>query len=203
VKPVSCGSSFGVSRIRSEAEFDRALEAAFAYSRDALVEEYIEHTEIFVGVLEEKERLLIASPASEKPGQLGFSTYGDKYIKVEDSLKCPSVLGRKLEREVRSLAGKVFKALGCAGFARVDFFLSSRERRLVFNEINTIPAMACDCAFPTGMQKTGMTYPQLLDKMIWYAIEGEPAKRAMPVSTPLLPQHDDADRSHSDTIVGL
>jgi D-alanine--D-alanine ligase len=165
VKPVSCGSSFGVSRIHSEAEVDHALQDALAYDRGALVEEYIEHTEIFVGVLEQRGGLLIA-----KPGKLGFSTYNDKYIAVEESLRCPSVLDPELDREVRRLAGKVFNALGCAGFARVDFFLSSQDGRLIFNEINTMPAMGRDCAFPTGMQKVGMTYPQLLEKIVLHAI---------------------------------
>jgi D-alanine-D-alanine ligase len=171
VKPVSCGSSFGVSRIRSEAEVDHALQDALAYDRYALIEEYIEHTEIFVGVLEQRGGLLIAPSVSEKPGKLGFSTYNDKYISVEESLRCPSVLDSELDREVRGLAGKVFNALGCAGFARVDFFLSSRDGRLIFNEINTMPAMARDCAFPTAMQKTGMTYPQLLEKIVLHAID--------------------------------
>jgi D-alanine--D-alanine ligase len=171
VKPVSCGSSFGVSRIRSQAEVDQALEAAFAYGRDALVEEYIEHTEIFVGILEEKGDLLIAPSASERPGKLGYSTYNDKYIATEEAVRCPSGLSPDLDCEVRRLAGKVFKALGCEGFARVDFFLSLRDGRLIFNEINTMPAMACDCAFPTGMQSTGMTYQELLDKMISHVLE--------------------------------
>jgi D-alanine-D-alanine ligase len=183
VKPVSCGSSFGVSRIRSDVEIDQALETAFAYDRTALVEEYIEHTEIFVGVLEENGRLLIAPSASERPGKLGFSTYIEKYITTEEYIKCPSVLTPDLDREVRGLAGKVFEALGCAGFARVDFFLSSRDGRLIFNEINTMPAMAPDCAFPTGMRTIGMTYPQLLDKMVSHALEAKREERTLEPSS--------------------
>jgi D-alanine-D-alanine ligase len=192
VKPVSCGSSFGVSRIRSGAELDQALELAFSYDCGALIEEYIEHTEIFVGILEQKGGLLIAPSASERPGKLGFSTYGDKYIATEEALRCPSVLSPELDREVGRLAGKVFEALECAGFARVDFFLSSRDGKLIFNEINTMPAMASDCAFPTGMQRAGMTYPQLLDKMISHALDIEPEERALEASTA---RPDDGDRS--------
>jgi D-alanine-D-alanine ligase len=192
VKPVSCGSSFGVSRIRSEGEVDQALETAFAYDRNVLIEEYIEHTEIFVGIVEEKGDLLIAPSASERPGKLGFSTYNDKYIATEEAVRCPSVLSPDLDRRVRQLAGKVFEALGCAGLARVDFFLSSRDGGLIFNEINTMPAMARDCAFPTGMQRTGMTYPQLLDKIVSHALEIKPERRALEPSTA---RHDDADRS--------
>ena len=198
VKPVSCGSSFGVSRIRSEAEVDQALETAFAYDRSALIEEYIEHTEIFVGILEEKGGLLIAPSASERPGKLGFSTYGDKYIATEEAVRCPSVLSSALDSEVRRLAGKVFEALGCTGFARVDFFLSSCDGRLIFNEINTMPAMASDCAFPTGMQRAGMSYPQLLDKMISHAIETKPEGRALEAS---IARHDKSDRSPDDVTV--
>ncbi len=195
VKPVSCGSSFGVSRAQSEAEVCRALEIAVAYDQDrcALIEEYIEHTEIFVGILEEKGRLLVAPSASERTGKLGFSTYDDKYIVTGEAVKCP-VLSPDLDREVQRLATKVFIAIGCAGFARVDFFHSSRDGRLIFNEINTMPAMACDCTFPTGMQKAGMTYSQLLDKMISHALENL-GNRVLKPSTV---RHDEGDRSPID-----
>lgn len=187
VKPVSCGSSFGVSRIRSEVEVDKALKTAFKYDRNALIEEYIEHTDIFVGILEQKGGLLIAPSASERPGKLGCSTYDDKYIATGD-LRCPSVLSTDLDGKVRRLAGKVFEALGCAGFARVDFLLSSCDGRLIFNEINTMPAMARNCAFPTCMKNAKIKneeieYPQLLHKMISHALESKPERRPLEPST--------------------
>ena len=170
VKPASCGSSFGVSRIRGEAELQPAVEAALAYDNCVLIEEYIAHTEIFVAILQKRNGLLVAPTASDRPGKEGVSTYKDKYIEIEPSLECPSAIDPRINAEVRAMAVKVFETLGCSGFARLDFFLSSECEKLYFNEVNTMPAMAPYCAFPTAMRVAGLSYTQLMDEIIAYAI---------------------------------
>jgi D-alanine-D-alanine ligase len=171
VKPVSCGSSFGVSRTWSAADLDDALSSAFAFDHAALVEEYIEHVEIYVGVLSGEAGLIVAPPAADAPGPIGYSTYTDKYIDIEAPMDCPSKLEPKVNQEVMELAVTAFNAIGCTDFARLDFFYSLRTKSLLFNELNTMPAMAPYCAFPTVMRAAGLSYERMVETLVGAAIK--------------------------------
>ncbi len=187
VKPVACGSSFGVSRVQRADEFARALAVARRYSASVLVEEYIPHVELFVSVLGNSPDLTIAAPTVEPVPRRRPSTYHDKYIAQAQPLRCPAGLDEAVEAQARALARQAYEALGCRGFARVDLFLRPQTGELLLNEVNTMPGLARNCAFFTGMAALGYDYPALLDTIVALAFDragGEWTPRREAVTPP-------------------
>ncbi len=169
IKPEKSGSSFGVSRLSDPAQLPGALELAFTYDNAALVEQYLRHHELFVGVLGEAGEAIIASPVLDPDPKDSPSTYRDKYIDDRYPLQCPTGLDSSVDRGAKEMALTMFRAVGASGYARVDLFLCADTGRLFFNEINTIPALAVDCAFSMGMAHNGWSYKALLDEIVMHA----------------------------------
>jgi D-alanine-D-alanine ligase len=172
VKPTACGSSFGVSRISCPSQLPAALSAAFAFDATAIVEHYVRHTELYMAVLGNSPRPLVARPVIDPDPKESPSTYFDKYIDDKHPLRCPAGLDAGTEQRARDLALAAYELLGCSGFARVDLFLCRDTGRILLNEINTIPALAIDCAFSLGMAAEGWTYPAVLDDIVASALIG-------------------------------
>lgn len=180
VKPVASGSSFGVSRAASACELAVALDIAFAFDSFVLIEEYIDHDELFVPVLGNPPELVVAPPVAVEPTENGFFSYYDKYID-ERPMRCPAPLDKVTDRAARRMAREAYLALGCRGFARVDLFFDKRAGLLRFNELNTIPALSKDCAFPMGMANAGYNYDRLIGAVVDLALNHAPS--AAPFST--------------------
>ncbi len=135
VKPAASGSSFGASRADSRDALKTAILDALRYGEEVLVEEYIDGREISVAVLE-KDGVLTVSP----PGEIlsdGVFDYKQKYG-GRDTLLCPARLSDDQSKTLIDLSRKIFRRLRCRHLARIDFFIS-RDGRILFNEINTIP----------------------------------------------------------------
>ena len=171
VKPAACGSSFGVSRVQDVNQFKRGLEVARRYSAAAVVEKYVPHVELFVAVLGNSPDLTVAAPAVEAAPRDEPSTYYDKYIAQALPLRCPAALGEEFDARARELARRAYETLGCSGFARVDLFLRPHSGELLLNEVNTMPGLARNCAFFTGMAALGYDYPRMLDAIVALAME--------------------------------
>jgi D-alanine-D-alanine ligase len=167
VKPSAQGSSVGISRVTGEAELKEAIIHAFRYDGKVLVEEAVSAREIEVGVLD--------GPASSVPGEVitgdGWYTYDAKYEDDTSTFEAPAQLTQDASRHVRDLAERIFEALGLSGLARIDFFYENGSRRFLFNEVNTLPGFTSISGFPKVWSATGVTYPELCDRLVAAAIE--------------------------------
>jgi D-alanine-D-alanine ligase len=169
VKPANSGSSVGVNKVRDSAGWSTARAAAFRYDSKLLAEEFIEGREIEVAVLGNDD------PQASVPGEIipqhEFYSYEAKYLDEHGALlRIPAELPPAVSEHVRRLAVETFKALECAGMARVDFFVRADGRAYV-NEINTIPGFTKISMFPKLWEATGVPYAALIERLLDLAIE--------------------------------
>ncbi len=171
VKPANSGSSVGVSRAKGPEELPAALERALREDWKALVEEEIAGREV--------ECAVTGNLATRAPtvGEIacgeGFYDYDSKYISDGAAkLYIPARISGAQTDEIRSLAQKVYRALGCRGYSRVDFFALA-DGRVLLNEINTLPGFTSISMYPKMMMSSGISYPELLSELIDLAIEAK------------------------------
>jgi D-alanine-D-alanine ligase len=162
VKPVAAGSSRGVTLVRDPDAFFPALREALALDSRALVEEVVVGRELDVAVLRRADGSLLASPALEIVGD-GLFDYDAKYGGQAD-LRVPALLDDRDAKALEDAAVAMFEALGCAGVARVDFFLT--QDGPVLNEVNTTPGMTEHSQVPRMFAAVGLPYPDLLDELV-------------------------------------
>jgi D-alanine-D-alanine ligase len=168
IKPANGGSSVGVSKVHSREELDDAMTAAFAVDAKVLVETAIRGREIECGVIGGETPS--ASPVGEVMPAGEFYDYAAKYLEDTARLVAPAEIDEETAESVQETAVDVFEAIeGGAGFARVDFFLE-RDGHLVFNEINTIPGFTPISMFPRLWQLAGLTYRELISKLVDLAL---------------------------------
>ena len=177
VKPSRAGSSVGVNKVKRPEDFERALRMALREDTKALVEEAIDGREIEVAVLEERGAYTVAHPAEIDTGSSEFYDYETKYISDASSFYLPARLTEEKQDEVRRYAEAIFRALDCRGFSRVDFFCTRVGEDFVFNEINTLPGFTPISMYPKMMVNEGISYGELLDRLIMQAIPGEESPR--------------------------
>ena len=170
VKPAGTGSSVGVSKAGNHEELAEAIDAALRYDRKVLVEEFIDGQEIEVAVLGNDTPM--ASICGEIDAGAGFYDYDSKYISDTAKLYIPARLEEDVAEHVRELAVRVYRAMGCSGLSRVDFFVTRKGREVVFNEINTLPGFTSISMYPKLFEASGIPYTALLDQLIALALEG-------------------------------
>jgi D-alanine-D-alanine ligase len=167
VKPANMGSSVGVSKAHDRAELDAACDLALAYDEWIVVEEGITGREIELAVLGDDPPTV--SVAGEiVPGD-EFYSYTDKYEADDAQLIVPAPLTDEQLAEAQLLACRAFEACRCEAMARVDLFLREDGRFLV-NEVNTIPGFTPISMYPRLWEATGVSYPELLDRLIDLAL---------------------------------
>lgn len=166
VKPVSAGSSFGVTLVQDAEQFVPALRAAAEYDDRILVERVMHGREIDVAVLREADGSVWAPPALE------IQTDGlfDTATKYDGSARfvVPAELSDGDRRALTAAAVTMFEALGCAGVARMDFFLT--DAGPVLNEVNTMPGMTAASQVPRMFQAAGVAYPELVSRLVQAAM---------------------------------
>jgi D-alanine-D-alanine ligase len=177
VKPANGGSSVGVSKVRSREDLGEAMRTAFAVDAKVLVEETIDGRELECGVIGYEEPQ--ASPVGEVTPAGEFYDYNAKYLEDSARLIAPAELDASVQDAVRETAVRAFEAIdGGSGFARIDFFLE-RSGRLILNEINTIPGFTPISMFPRLWQLAGLTYRDLISKLVDLALARFQAKEAL------------------------
>jgi D-alanine-D-alanine ligase len=160
VKPSQEGSSVGVSIVRCAEEFRPALDAAFAYDEEILVEEFIKGREIQVGILEER-----ALGAIEIVPKKEFYDYEAKYTAGMAEHILPAPLPPELYRQVLKLGEEAHGALGCSGYSRVDFLVTDRDECYLL-EVNTLPGMTSLSLLPEIAQGAGIGFEDLVEKIL-------------------------------------
>ena len=171
VKPSRQGSTYGVSVAATEDEVLDALKNAFEYDDTALIEQRIVGTEITVSVLgnDRPEAL----PVVEIVAKGGFFDYAAKYSQNEEVAAqeiVPARLDEETTREAQEIAVRCHRLLGCRGMSRTDMFVTDYGE-IVTLEVNTIPGMTATSLLPKAAAAAGIAFPELLDKLIGYALE--------------------------------
>ncbi len=169
VKPAGTGSSVGVSKVADREALRNALLLAAQYDRKILVEEFINGREIEVAVMGNENP--VASICGEIDSGADFYDYDAKYLTDTSTAYIPARIPDDVGEIVRDAAVKVYRAVGCQGLSRVDFFVTYDENRVVFNEINTIPGFTSISMYPKLFDASGFPYPQLIDELIRLALE--------------------------------
>lgn len=169
VKPANAGSSVGVSKVRCEAELDAAVEKAAHEDSKIVVEENIDGQEVECAVLGNAHP--DASIVGEIAASAEFYDYDDKYKNGTSQLYIPAHLSEETAEKIRSTAIRAYCLLGCSGLARVDFFVRNSDGAVILNELNTLPGFTSISMYPKLWDACGVTYPELLDKLIQLAFE--------------------------------
>ncbi len=169
VKPAGTGSSVGVSKAANREGLKAALENAARFDHKILVEEFIHGREIEVAVLGNEDP--VASICGEIDSGAEFYDYDAKYLTNTSTCYIPARIPTDVAQTVRALAIKVYRALGCRGLSRVDFFVTIEENKVVFNEINTLPGFTSISMYPKLFAASGMEYAQLIDTLLHLAME--------------------------------
>ena len=184
VKPANMGSSVGVSRAASAREYEGALDEAFSFDTKVLLERTIRGREIELSVLGNRH------PEASIPGEIAprhdFYSYEAKYLDEDGAdLRIPADLDPDTTSRARDLAVRAFRALCCEGMARVDLFLTTEDcgdipaGELIVNEINTIPGFTRISMYPKLWAASGVSYPELVDRLIGLAIERAERERRL------------------------
>ncbi len=171
VKPSNQGSSVGASIVKFKKDLPNALKLAFEYSKQALIDEYLEGLEVTCGVIGNKKPIPL--PLVEIRSLKGeFFDYESKYTESGAEEIVPARISKGLKNKVQKIAVEVYNAIGCRGFSRVDFIIKNNKYPVVL-EINTIPGLTPMSLLPKAAKAAGISYPKLLDKIISYSIQND------------------------------
>lgn len=170
IKPANSGSSVGVYKIKSAAEFEEKCPLALSFDDKVLAEEFIEGREIECAV-----KGLNSEPQAAVPGEIipthEFYSYDAKYIDDNGAkIQIPAAIDSATVEKIQKLAQHTYQVLGCDGLTRVDFFLK-KNGDLYVNEINTIPGFTNISMYPKMWEAAGISYSDLISDLIHLAFQ--------------------------------
>jgi len=169
VKPPCQGSTIGLSIVRTENELAKALDLAFQFDNELLLEKFTEGVEITVGALgNDKPKAL---PTLEIATETGFYDYKTKYTAGLSSHIIPARITQKQEAQAKKAAVRAHKVLGCRGFSRADFICPKDGSEPLILEVNTIPGLTKLSLFPDAANAAGIDFNNLIEKLINLALE--------------------------------
>ncbi len=169
-KPANLGSSVGVTKCNNRSDLQEGLMEASAFDRRVLIQKGIRNArEIEVSVLGNDEP--VASICGEVLPSREFYSYESKYIDGTSGLVIPAPLPAETSEQIREYAVRAYKAIDCAGMARVDFFVEKDTNKIHLNELNTIPGFTKISMYPKLWEASGLPYNQLCDRLIGLAME--------------------------------
>lgn len=169
IKPANLGSSVGISKAKNRSDLIEGIMEAARYDRRVLIEKGLNAREIEVSVLGNE------NPRASVPGEIvpsdEFYSYKAKYIDGKSGLFIPAQISDEMARQVQEIAIKTYKAIDCAGMARVDFLLDKDTDLIYMNEVNTIPGFTSISMYPKLWEASGIPYKELVDELINLALE--------------------------------
>lgn len=168
-KPANMGSSVGISKCTSGSDLLEGIMDASRYDRRVLIEKGVDAREIEISVLGNE------FPRASVPGEIvpcdEFYSYDAKYIDGDSQLLIPAPISEEFANELREIAVHAYKAIDCAGMARVDFLIDRRTGEYFLNEVNTIPGFTKISMYPKLWEASGLSYASLVDELISLALD--------------------------------
>ena len=159
VKPVRSGSSFGITRVKDKRELLPAVRKAFEHDTRVLIEEAVDGFEVGCAVVGTEKLLTGEVDEIELSGD--FFDYTEKYTLKTSRIHVPARIPAALAQEVKETACRIYRIMGCSGFARVDMFLTP-DGRIWFNEVNTIPGFTAHSRFPSMLKAAGISFDEVI-----------------------------------------
>ncbi len=169
VKPSQSGSSVGINKAKTKEELEKYIKYAEQFDNKILVESQIVGREVECAVLGNEE--VVASAIGEVKSAEDFYSYDAKYNNQESYTEIPAQLPKEISKEIRNQAIKAYKSIDGKGLSRVDFFVEEKTSKIYINEINTMPGFTNISMYPKLFQESGITYKELLNKLINLALE--------------------------------
>jgi len=166
VKPVNEGSSIGMNIVENNSAAGQAIEEAFSYDDEILIEEYIDGEDITVGILGEKPLPVVHIKPKDK-----FYSFNAKYTDGMSVYEVPAVFADEVLEEAQRLGLLAHQALGCRSFSRVDMILDE-EKRVIVLEVNTIPGLTSSSLLPKAAEAIGINFTQMCLNMVESAKTG-------------------------------
>lgn len=169
-KPANLGSSVGITKCHNRSDLQEGLMEAASFDRRVLIQKGVKNArEIEVSVLGNNE------PVASVPGEVlpsrEFYSYESKYVDGTSDLQIPAQLPAETAEQIREYAVRAYKAIDCAGMARVDFFVEKDTNRIYLNELNSLPGFTKISMYPKLWEASGLPYNKLVDCLIELAIE--------------------------------
>jgi len=178
VKPSNTGSSVGITKAHNKKELLEGLRIAAGYDRKIIVEQGVKSArEIECSVLGNEEP--VSSILGEIVPSNEFYDYDAKYVDGKSRAIIPADLPAKITTGVQRIAVRAFSIIDCAGMARVDFLVRAKDRKIYLNEVNTIPGFTSISMYPKLWEASGLSYSQLLDKLISLALDRHREKSSL------------------------
>lgn len=169
VKPANAGSSVGISKAHNQQELRDGILIALKEDRKVVLEEFVDGLEVECAVMGND------NPVATDVGQIAaaaeFYDFDAKYNNPESQTLIPALIDKEIRDKVREMAIKSYKALGCQGLSRCDFFVTKDGMDVLLNEINTIPGQTPISMFPKLFEAAGVPYPEQIDRLIDLALE--------------------------------
>lgn len=169
VKPANSGSSVGISKVRNKTKLLCAIEEALKHDTKIIIERAVKGRELECSILGNGDINTIVSVVGEVIPDGEFYTYDAKYNNKASKTIIPALIPQAVTEQVRRLALQIFRGIDARGMARADFFYSEDENTY-FNEINTIPGWTNISMYPMLLNSTGLTTPEITDKLIDLAL---------------------------------
>ncbi|MED4754184.1 D-alanine--D-alanine ligase [Brevibacillus choshinensis] len=169
VKPANMGSSVGVNKAKNREELATALHVAAKFDRRLIVEEFVSARELEIGVLGNEE--MLTSVVGEIIAAKEFYDYEAKYKGAGTELAIPAMVPEHVSEQIADVAKKAFQALDGSGLSRVDFFWDEKNDKLYINEVNTMPGFTPFSMYPMLFQAAGVSYSELIDRLVQLGIE--------------------------------
>lgn len=172
VKPLRAGSSFGITKVEEPSQLAEAVNLAFSFDSEIIIEENIEGFEVGCAVLGSSALTLGRVDEIQLSG--GFFDYKEKYTQETATIFMPARIDSATEQRIQEAAEKIYRILGCSGFARVDMFLTP-EGEIVFNEVNTIPGFTAVSRYPNMLKGVGLDYDAVIESLLSDTLKKENA----------------------------
>lgn len=171
IKPSNSGSSVGINKANSEKQLEEAIKYAEKFDNKILIEQGIDAREIECAVLGNEE-VIVSCVGEIKPAD-EFYSYDAKYKNEESRTEIPADIPINISEQIKEQAIKAFKAIDGKGLSRVDFFVDKQTNKIYINEINTMPGFTSISMYPKLFEKNGLSYKELLNKLIELAFENK------------------------------
>lgn len=163
IKPAKCGSSIGINIANDIKELNKYIKEAFNYDNKVIIEAFIKSRELECAILKDKK--LKVSPVGEIKSSNTFYDYEAKYIK-DSNLIIPANINKELQKEIQNLSLKIFKILELSNLSRIDFLYDYNNKKLYFNEVNTMPGFTTISMYPMLFNYIGIKTKDLITKLI-------------------------------------
>ncbi|MGB9857668.1 MAG: D-alanine--D-alanine ligase family protein [Dictyoglomaceae bacterium] len=173
VKPSSQGSTIGFSQVLKKQDFLHALENAFKYDSEVIIEEFIKGKEVTASIFDGEETICFPLIEIVSKSETGIYDYSAKYTPGLSEHIIPARLSPETYKRAQELGIKAHKALGCRHFSRVDMIVEERTEEIYVLEVNTIPGMTATSLYPEASKAYGIDFPDLLHILIEKALRGE------------------------------